>query len=61
MYYLTCTCFQWLHLFEITNSHDCLYKWFESLKLKRVDTIAFVIMPNHFCPSGVFASRPRVF
>ena len=48
MYFCTFTCQQWLPLFELTNSYDLVYKWFNYLKNKNIaDTIAYVIMPNH--------------
>src|SRR5205085_2436194 len=35
-------------LFEITNSYDLVYKWFNYLKeQKNISVTAFVIMPNH--------------
>jgi len=47
MYFCTFTCYQWLSLFEITKSYDCVYKWFEYLKNKNVEVVSYVIMPNH--------------
>lgn len=47
MYFCTFTCYQWLNLFEITKSYDCVYKWFAYLKSKNVDVVCYVIMPNH--------------
>ena len=47
-YFCTFTCYSWLHLFEITNSYDLVYRWFSILKNKcNSETIAYVIMPNH--------------
>ncbi|HEX4374318.1 MAG TPA: transposase [Puia sp.] len=47
-YFCTFTCYQWLPLFEITNTYDSVYKWFNYLKEKEVaSVIAYVIMPNH--------------
>ena len=34
IYFITLTCARWLHLFEITNSYDVVYKWFDHLKSK---------------------------
>jgi len=31
-YFITITCINWLHLFEISNSYNCVYKWFNVLK-----------------------------
>jgi putative transposase len=47
MYFCTFTCYQWINLFEITRSYDCVYKWFTYLKSKNVDVVCYVIMPNH--------------
>ncbi len=48
MYFCTFTCYQWLNLFEITNSYDLVYKWFDYLKEKKLaEVVAYVIMPNH--------------
>ena len=47
-WFITFTCFQWIPLFEITNSYDLVYNWFRMIKSKYViSVIAFVIMPNH--------------
>lgn len=48
LYFITFTCFNWLPLFQLTNSYDLVYKWFGFLKeQKNISTTAFVIMPNH--------------
>jgi len=48
LYFITFTCFNWLPLFQLTNSYDLVYKWFNYLKdQKHISTTAFVIMPNH--------------
>ena len=47
-YFCTFTCFNWIHLFEITQSYDLVYDWFKVLKTKyNCDVVAYVIMPNH--------------
>lgn len=46
-YFCTFTCHQWIPLFEITNSYDCVYKWFSYLKTKNISVVGYVIMPNH--------------
>jgi REP element-mobilizing transposase RayT len=46
-YFCTFTCKNWLHLFEITNLYDEVYKWFNILVDKGNEIEAFVIMPNH--------------
>ncbi len=47
MYFITFTCQNWLPLFEITNSYDTVYKWFDYLKTKGHHVRGHVIMPNH--------------
>lgn len=46
-YFCTFTCYKWLSLFEQTNSYDAVYKWFEYLRRKQIEVVAYVIMPNH--------------
>ena len=48
MYFITFTCYNWMHLFEITNAYDIVYKWFSYLRTNKIaETISYVIMPNH--------------
>jgi REP element-mobilizing transposase RayT len=47
LYFITFTCQDWLSLFEITNSYDTVYKWFDHLKSKGHFIKAYVVMPNH--------------
>lgn len=47
MYFCTFTCFNWLPLIEITKGYDLVYNWFNILKEEKIDTVAYVIMPNH--------------
>ena len=47
MYFCTFTCYNWMNLFQQTNSYDIVYNWFAVLKEKSIDVVAFVIMPNH--------------
>ncbi len=46
-YFITVTCFNWLHLFEITKGYECVYKWFNSLRKNGHYINGYVIMPNH--------------
>ena len=46
-YFCTFTCKNWLHLFEITNLYDEIYKWFNIVTTRKNEIEAFVIMPNH--------------
>ena len=34
-------------LIEITNSYDLVYNWFDLLRKDNIETVAYVIMPNH--------------
>ena len=46
-YFITITCFKWLHLFELGNSYSSVYNWFDYLKLNGNYINGYVIMPNH--------------
>ena len=46
-FFITITCFNWLHLFEISNAYDCVYKWFDVLRKDGHYINGYVIMPNH--------------
>ena len=47
VFFITFTCYRWLHLFEITNSYDLVYKWFDALKEMGHFIVGYEIMPNH--------------
>ena len=47
MYFCTFTCYEWMHLFELANSYDIVYNWFNILKQEKIEVIGYVIMPNH--------------
>ncbi|HEX5154196.1 MAG TPA: hypothetical protein VFW07_22265 [Parafilimonas sp.] len=65
LYFITFTCFNWLHLFQLTNSYDTVYKWFSHLKeQKNIKTTTYAPkafgVPNHvhcilFFPSPDFS------
>ena len=40
-------CYEWMHLFEFTNSYDLVYDWFDILKKDKIEVVSYVIMPNH--------------
>ncbi len=47
-WFITFTCFNWIPLYQITDSYDLVYNWLNLIKEKyNIDTAAFVIMPNH--------------
>ena len=47
-WFITFTCYNWLSLFETTQSYDLVYKWLKLADDKyQIKTLAFVIMPNH--------------
>ena len=45
--FVTFTCHKWISLFEITNSYEIVYSWFNILKDEGVDILGSVVMPNH--------------
>jgi REP element-mobilizing transposase RayT len=47
IYFITFTCARWLKLFELTNSYDLVYKWFNYLIEEGHYIIGYTIMPNH--------------
>tara|TARA_Y100001972_G_C7628109_1_gene315168 strand:- start:506 stop:1096 length:591 start_codon:yes stop_codon:yes gene_type:complete len=47
IYFISFTCYRWLNLFEISNSYDAIYKWFDHLKDNHHYIIGYAIMPNH--------------
>jgi REP element-mobilizing transposase RayT len=47
IYFITFTYKNWLPLFELTNSYDEAYKWFDHLKTKGHYITGYVILPNH--------------
>jgi len=47
-WFITFTCYNWLSLFEITQSYDLVYKWLKLIEDKyQIETLAFGIMPDH--------------
>jgi REP element-mobilizing transposase RayT len=46
-YFITITCCNWLHLFEISNAYNYVYKWFNVLRTNGHYINGYVIMPNH--------------
>src|SRR5579862_6835726 len=46
LFYITFTCCNWLPLFELTDSCDLVYKWFDVLRKNNHQVIAYVIMTN---------------
>ena len=47
VFFITFTCVEWIPLFELTNSYDLIYKWFDILKRSGHAVHGYVIMPNH--------------
>ncbi len=57
VYFITFTCYKWLHLFESTQSYDLIYKWFDYLKKGGSYIVGYVIMPNHVHAVIAFTSN----
>lgn len=47
VYFITFTCARWLPLFNLTNSYNIVYNWFNVLKKAGHYIIGYTIMPNH--------------
>ena len=47
VYLITFTCFKWLHLIELTNTYDQVYKFFGILNKNGDQVLGYTIMPNH--------------
>jgi REP element-mobilizing transposase RayT len=47
IYFITLTCWKSLNLFEISGSHNSVYRWFDHLKSQGHFILGFTIMPNH--------------
>ena len=47
LYFITFTCYRWLHLIEQVNGYDLVYKWFTYLQTQNHRVVGYVIMPNH--------------
>ena len=47
VYFITFTCHQWMPLFDLADSYQAVYKWFDYLRKKGHHLIGYVIMPNH--------------
>jgi REP element-mobilizing transposase RayT len=46
-YFVTFTCYKWLPLFEITDTYQEVYNWFNIIEEKGARVVGYVIMPNH--------------
>ena len=58
-FFITFTCFNWLQLIDITNSHDLVYNWFEYLKQHGHFITGYVIMPNHVHATIAFGKTKK--
>src|SRR5687768_16898041 len=47
IYFITFTCSNWLPLFNVSNSYDLVYNWFDVLSTNSHSITGYVIMPNH--------------
>jgi len=47
IYFITFTCYKWLHLIEITKAYDEVYKFLGILNQNGHQVLGYVIMPNH--------------
>ncbi len=47
IYFITFTCYRWLHLLEQTKAYDTLYRFFTFLNGKGHQLLGYTLMPNH--------------
>src|SRR5678816_2332577 len=47
IYFITFTCYRWLHLIESSQGYDSVYNFFRALKNQLHTVLGYVIMPNH--------------
>ena len=47
IYFITITCARRLKLFQLTNSYDLVYNWFNYLITQGHHIVGYTIMPNH--------------
>ena len=59
IYFVTITCYNWLHLFEISNSYSAVYDWFNNLTKSHHYITGYVIMPNHLHALIGFSNSAR--
>ena len=58
-FFITFTCYNWLPLIQITNSHDLVYNWFDFLKQQGHFITGYVIMPNHVHATIAFSESAK--
>jgi len=56
IFFVTFTCYQWMHLFDIVSGYDLVYKQLDYLKNEGHFITGYVIMPNHLHFLGGFIS-----
>ena len=59
IYFVTFTCYKWLHLFKVADSYDTVYKWFDYLHKNNIYVTGYVIMPNHIHVLLYFQEVPK--
>ncbi len=47
IFFITITCYKWLHLFDMVNGYDILYKQFDILHNEGHFICGYSAMPNH--------------
>src|SRR5690348_1702654 len=47
IYFITFTCYRWLHLLEQTNTYDAVYGFFSILNKSGHQVLGYTLMPNH--------------
>jgi REP element-mobilizing transposase RayT len=57
IYFITIPCYNWLPLFDITDTYSAVYNWFNSLKDEGHHVTGYVIMPNHLHALVAFSKQ----
>ena len=47
IYFITFTCYKWLHLIDKTNAYDAVCQFLSQLNRKGHQVVGYTIMPNH--------------
>jgi REP element-mobilizing transposase RayT len=47
IYFITFTCYRWMHLLAKTNGYDAVYKFFSLLNQNDHQVLGYTLMPNH--------------
>jgi len=58
-FFITFTCYNWLHLLALTDGYDLVYSWLDIRKKKDHYITGFVLMPNHVHATKAFKKTTK--